>query len=101
MNVAPAKPLVLTYGTLSQILLDLKPGEQFTYHIGMLLADREFPAADYQRVNDVGRAAYEAYERGQVLLVQHRLGENCYQYLAIGAKKPRRHLIKAPSLASL
>lgn len=91
-----------TYGTLSQTLLDLAPGQSVIYHTGMLAKDREFPSADYLRVRETQRAAMEAYERGQVTLVQRRLKDGVYEYIAVRlAQKPARNAARLHAIAVL
>lgn len=51
------------------------PGERITYHTG----DRAGGPYKY--------AAYAAYERGDVLLVQRRVGVALFDYLAVRVKK--------------
>jgi hypothetical protein len=51
------------------------PGEEIKYHTG------DHAGGPYRH------AAYAAYERGEVLLAQRRLGPMRFEYLAIRTKK--------------
>ena len=58
-----------------------QPGDVITYHQGNLMADKISA-----EVRAVGSAAWAAYERGLVELVQKRVGEGCCAYIAIARK---------------
>lgn len=95
----PTEPL--TYGTLSKILLDLQPSQSLVYYTGLLGRDSEIPSPEHTRVRGVQRAAMEAYERGQVTLVQRRLREGVYEYIAVRLSQPARNVARLPRLAAL
>jgi trehalose-6-phosphatase len=61
-------------------------GSAFAYHYGNLAADRGPEEARIPEVNKRAEMAWDAYERGQVVLVRQRLGEkgqNYFAYLAL------------------
>lgn len=64
---------------------DVPPGERIVYYIGYLMRDRmnDIAALDAQLW------AWNLYQKGRVILVQHRLAEEEYEYIAIG-RKPYR-----------
>jgi hypothetical protein len=69
------------------------PGSWCRYHRGFLMIDTEVGAvrakAILRRLRD---RVWLAYELGQVLLVQRRVGENTFDYLAVSTSKAgRRH----------
>lgn len=74
-------------------------GDRFTYHTGHLVHDRAFRAnlahsGGFLKVrviplDNIAKAAVEAYEAGYVVLAQKRLGEDVFEYLAIRTKKYR------------
>jgi hypothetical protein len=66
---------------LSQ-LATAKPGEYVVYHTGNLLYDRE-NGPEFQNVNAVAVAAYEAYDEARVTLVQKRIAPHVCAYIAI------------------
>lgn len=73
-----------------------KPGYRATYFVGFLTvglgADgRRLPAAEHREALHVARKAWASAERGLVHLVQRRLGDNCFEYLAI-ARLPRAEI---------
>lgn len=73
-----------------------RPGESFTYHVGNLMIDREkivqLPNYGMTRVyiqpyHTIGEYAWWAYERGKVELVQRKLPDGRFEYIA---QKKRR-----------
>lgn len=72
-------------------------GDRFQYHLGHLIQDRRFKVSsvsipggfmvDNIPLGEIAAAATRAYEAGFVVLVQHKLSEDLYQYLAIRTKK--------------
>ena len=66
-----------------------KPGEWMIYHRGFLMADR----ADWP-VDQIAKAAWRNYEADLVLLVQQRVCEMVYDYIAVKQRLPQaaRHL---------
>jgi hypothetical protein len=72
-------------------------GDRFQYHLGHLLHDRRFKVTqartggstliDNIPLGEIADAAVRAYEDGFVVLVQHKISEDLYQYLAIRTKK--------------
>lgn len=74
-----------------------RPGDRFEYHRGFLVTDREkvvnlpqygMPAhVFYEPVHSVGQAAWQAYERGHVDLLQKKLDRHGnYAYMAVKRK---------------
>jgi hypothetical protein len=61
-----------------------KPGEWMIYHRGFLMADR----ADWP-VDQIAKAAWRNYEAGLVLLVQQRVCEMVYDYIAVKQRLAR------------
>lgn len=67
------------------------PGEQITYYIGHLCYDRESIVTIgnrtvhmfNERVDNLGATAYDASERGKVMLFQRRLDAHSYEYIAV------------------
>lgn len=54
------------------------------YHTGYLWKDREVNGA----AADMARAAWAAYQKRKVLLVQRRCGAFNYEYIAIKRRRP-------------
>lgn len=88
-------------------LMTARPGEEFIYHVGDLMFDREqaeitgthddpdpverikaqvadaeFAVRHMVRVDAMARAAWAAHEAGRVLLFQRRLGPGYWAYVA-------------------
>jgi hypothetical protein len=82
---------------LSEWIAQSHKGDRFVYHVGHLLHDRKFRVklagtggfADVPVIplQNIATAALEAYWSGYVVLVQKRLGEDTFQYLAIRTRK--------------
>lgn len=71
-----------------------KPGDQITYHQGDLVPDaravygmRDAEKMRAAKVAELRKAAQKAQERGDVQLVQSRLGLGRFAYIAIRSKK--------------
>lgn len=56
-----------------------RKGQWFTYHVGFLMVDRHRNKIG-DAVRQIADAAWRAYERGDVVLVQRKLGERLYEY---------------------
>ncbi len=63
---------------------NLKPGETHIYHQGFLCADIEDHSREIRNIA-IGRqeGAYSAYEKGWCLLVQKKVADGFYEYLAV------------------
>lgn len=81
MNVALKIP-ALTHASFNELLPKMKPGQAVIYHFGSLMHDR-LRGPHFQTVHGVALAAYEAYEREEVTLVQHKIGPLEFEYIAI------------------
>lgn len=84
---APLKLAALTYASLNELLPKLSEGQLLIYHVGSLMFDR-LRGPMFQTVHGVALAAYQAYERGEVTLVQHKIAPLTYEYIAV-KKGPR------------
>lgn len=62
-------------GAFTAAMKTTKRGDKIAYHVG------EFAAGAHRQ------AAYKAYEKGQVLLVQRRLEHSKFEFLAIRTGK--------------
>ena len=62
-------------------------GNQLVYHEGYLACDRapEIPTAESRRLHKVAQVIMNAAEDGRVHLVQRRLGEGRFAYIAVRA----------------
>jgi hypothetical protein len=72
-----------------------RAGECFTYFIGFLAlgigADgRRLAEGERKQSLLVARSAWDAADRGLVHLLQRRLGENCFEYVAVVRCQVRR-----------
>lgn len=106
MNMAVRLP-ILTHATVAAFLEHADPGEALIYHVGSLMHDRLL-GLHFQTVHGVALAAYQAYERGEVHLVQHKIGPLDHEYIAIkrarlpdavlgGKDRPNKSARRAPS----
>lgn len=75
----PAEPL--TFGTFNALVTKLVPGAQLIYHNGMIAYDRLI-GPKFQQIEGLATAAYEAYQRGDILLTQRKIARNTYDYIA-------------------
>lgn len=78
-------------------LAEAVPNEAITYHVGMLARDRYWPLSklpEDQRValGAIANRALKLAEAGRVHLVQRRIAEERFVYLAIVRPQPRRVL---------
>ncbi len=70
-------------------LASAQPKSRIVYHVGMLMADRQPQGrkseAEKQarELGEVARAFMDASEKGRVRLVQRRLGDSQYEYIAV------------------
>ncbi len=88
-KMEPVKLVSLTYDTVTDALQRLKPGRALLYHTGSLMHDRkEGPA--YHEVHGAAHAAYVAYTRGEVTLIQRKLKPLVFEYLAVRMAPPKK-----------
>lgn len=108
--LVPIRPI--TARTFRFWLMSSRPGEEFVYHVGNLMVDRErviltgthrdvdpvgrkkdaarrddaddpeFETRPIAAVDAVARAVWAAYRRGEVTLKQRRLGPGYFAYIA-------------------
>jgi hypothetical protein len=77
-------------------LAKARAGDRVTYFIGFLAAGTGpngalLPAADRHEVFHEAQIAWAAAERGLVHLLQRRLGQNCFEYLAVARPQAAAH----------
>jgi hypothetical protein len=101
MSALRKKPIILTEIDLCAWLSQAAPQEAIEYHRGFLILDTDLrisrlTKSDRLELVQVARRAWWAAEKNLVHLVQCRLGENRFSYLAIARPRPQ-----TPSLASL
>lgn len=65
---------------LIRTLRHIHSGESITYHKGLLAYDRLYSAIS----DEVGQLAMSLSNIGKAILVQRRLDEGCFEYIAIG-----------------
>lgn len=85
---------------LSDWIASSHKGDRFVYHTGNLLHDRRFRVAlaatggstvvEVKPLREIAEAATDAYQQGYVVLAQHRIGEDLFEYLAIRTRKYKR-----------
>lgn len=63
----------------------LDHGQRLIYHVGDLRSD----AKRFRPIFDIGKAAWDAYEAGECLLVQRRVSESRFEYIAVRLSPPR------------
>ena len=80
--MTPVKIATLTYASLNELLPKMEKGQALIYHLGSLMHDR-LRGPMFQTVHGVALAAWEAYERGEVYLVQRKLSALQFEYIAI------------------
>jgi hypothetical protein len=62
-------------------LRELRRGQSMIYYTGFLTKDRGPPNDE---ISQIASAAWALFESGYITLVQRRLSENVYQYIAQG-----------------
>jgi hypothetical protein len=77
-------------------LASARAGDRFAYYFGFLalgtdLDGRRLPEPACRDALVVARAAWAAADRGLVHLVQRRLGENRFEYLAVARRQAFHH----------
>jgi hypothetical protein len=78
----------MTCAAINEALPTMQPGERLIYHVGSLMYDRIRGPA-FGTVHGAAQAAWEAHTRGEVTLVQHKVGPNVYEYIAIKRPAPK------------
>lgn len=78
-----------------QALMNIKYNEKVVYYVGFLLNDRTMASTGNYRaplsqskqdVRLICDSAWYWYERGKCALLQRKIGENMYEYYALGSK---------------
>lgn len=73
----------LTCASVNELLPKLTVGQALVYHVGSLMHDRVV-GPKFATVHGVATAVYDAFERGEVTLVQRKLKQPfTYEYIAI------------------
>ena len=83
-------------------LADAVPGTTIVYHIGILARDRDRLATTLtpeqrDELNALASRAWRLASAGWADLLQRRLGEECFAYLLIVRKRPRRNAVFFPA----
>lgn len=96
MNALAGTPLA-TADTIKEIIPTMHAGQEFIYHVGSLMHDRRRKGQGSSlqamyALDGVARAAWVAYQEGQVTLVQRKLGHNKFEYIMVkrAPRAPRR-----------
>lgn len=79
---APVRLPTLTATSVTEMLSRMAPGQILIYHVGTLMYDR-IRGLEFGRVHGAAQAAWNAYVRGEVTLVQRKLAPLKYEYIAI------------------
>ncbi len=71
-----------------------EPGARLEYHRGFLGIDITpvislLPEPDRRQLADLAEAAFSAFEKGLVHLVQERVGPDHFAYIAVARPRPR------------
>jgi len=95
--------VVSTENELHDRLASAEPGTAIIYHIGMLARDRDRLATTLtpqqrDELNALASRAWRLAAAGWGDLLQRRIGEECFAYLLVARKRPRRN---APSVMPL
>lgn len=79
---APVRLAALTYAKVNELIPAMEKGQALIYHYGSLMHDRKIGPM-FATVHGCALAAFEAYQRGEVTLVQHKVAPLQFEYLAI------------------
>jgi hypothetical protein len=90
----PSRVLTITEEAFCAWIGNALPGDRLEYHRGHLLIDRSrkhglFSEKDRRELSAVANRALALAEEGQLCLVQQRLGEQDYRYLAVVTRRGR------------
>lgn len=69
---------------VKDVLATMAPGQEFIYHTGSLMYDRsniKNPA--WMTIHEAAKLLWEAYERGEVTLLQRKIGTLRHEYICI------------------
>jgi hypothetical protein len=88
--------VVSTENELHDRLARAEPGAALIYHIGMLARDRDRLATTLtpeqrDELNALASRAWRLAASGWGNLLQRRIGEECFAYLLVVRKRPRRN----------
>jgi hypothetical protein len=88
----PSRVLTITEEAFCAWVGDALPGDRIQYHRGHLLIDRSrkygpFSEKDRRELSAVANRALALAEEGRLCLVQQRLGEHDYRYLAVVTRR--------------
>lgn len=72
----------LTRLSFLAMLAAARTGDKIIYHVGSLMFDRQI-GASFQAIHGLAYAVMEACEQGRVLLVQHKICDNRFEYIAV------------------
>jgi hypothetical protein len=91
---ATSSAVIADENDLCDRLVESRPGDVITYHVGVLARDRapETQMLPPERCRELGTLAnrvLELAEAGWVHLLQRRLGEECFAYLLVVRPRPR------------
>jgi hypothetical protein len=84
----PARALTISEEAFCAGVGNAQPGDRIDYHRGHLLIDRSrkhgaFSEKDRRELSAVANRALALAQEGRLCLVQQRLGEHDYSYLAV------------------
>lgn len=100
---APTGELGLTDIDLCAWMAQAGPGDVLEYHCGALSIDRNpvittLGRDEAQRIDRLADAAFRAAEVELIDLLQRRLGQDCFSYLAVARSKLRTDRVLATNL---
>jgi hypothetical protein len=90
----PSRVLTITEEAFCAWVGNALPGDRIEYHRGHLLIDRSrkygpFSEQDRRELSAAANRALALAEEGRLCLVQQRLGEHDYSYLAVVTRRGR------------
>lgn len=96
-DIPSAQTLMVREGDFIKWFERAKPGDRIKYHVGHLVIDR---AGGFSRLGEKRRRelciiadrAASLADKGRLVLVQRRLDEGEFSYLAIKTKQPARRV---------
>jgi hypothetical protein len=87
-----ARPVTMARATFEEYVASAKPGDQIIYHVGLLWWDTNF-GIDFMKAWNTRKAAWEAMEAGKVTLVQKKLSDGIWSYIAVKRKTPHEPVV--------
>lgn len=82
-RTAKTYPQVFTLGEFRNWFITASPGEGTIYYTGHLMCDRQGADSQSSYLDTMAKEVYAHAQRGEIHLLQNRIGDHHYEYRAI------------------